>query len=150
MILYDENTIADAPWPDTEEGRRARSFLVPLFQQGTHAFFEDRSTLRLLALDVLLIPLSIHDAAYDHSYFFSIFARYITSQRAVLKKGNWKPLPRLAMDSALWSMGALLKGASIDKVVQVDNWPTLRNMGALLTADQVRRLTEFLAARYPQ
>jgi hypothetical protein len=150
MILYDENTIANAPWPDTEEGRKARDFLIPLFQQGTQAFFEDRSTLRLLALDELLIPLSINDGEYGNSYFFSIFARYITSQRAALKTGKWKPLPRLAMGSALWSMGALLQGTRINKVIQVDNWPTLRNMGAPLTADQVRRLTEFLAARYPQ
>ncbi|WP_375773663.1 GNAT family N-acetyltransferase [Archangium gephyra] len=150
MILYDENTIADAPWPGTEEGRKARDFLVPLFQQGAHAFFEDRSTLRLLALDELLIPLSINDAEYGNSYFFSPFARYITSQRALLKTGNWKPLPRLAMGSALWSLGALLQGARINKVIHVDNWPTLRNMGAPLTADQVRRLTEFLTARYPQ
>ncbi|HYO55996.1 hypothetical protein [Archangium sp.] len=150
MILYDENNIADAPWPDTEEGRKARGFLVPLFQQGTQAFFEDHTTLRLLALDDLLIPLSINDAEYDNSYFFSIFARYITSQRAALKTGKWSPLARFAMDSALWSLGALLQGARINKVVQVDNWPTLRNMGAPLTVDQVRRLTQFLTSRYPQ
>ncbi|PTL76743.1 hypothetical protein [Vitiosangium sp. GDMCC 1.1324] len=50
MNLYDESTIADAPWPDTEEGRKARGFLVPLFQQGLQAFFGDRSTQRLLAI----------------------------------------------------------------------------------------------------
>ncbi|MFL5352302.1 DHHA1 domain-containing protein [Archangium sp.] len=150
MNLYDEKTLADAPWPDTEEGRKARDFLVPLFQQGAHAFFEDRTRLRLLALDDLLLPLSINDGEYGNSYFFSVFARYISSQRAALKTGNWKPMARFTMGSALWGLGALLQASRINKVVHVDNWPTLRNMGAPLTAEQVQRLTAFLTERYPQ
>lgn len=149
MNLYDEKTLADAPWPDTEEGRKARDFLVPLFQQGAQAFFEDRTTLRLLAMDELLVPLSINDAEYDNSYFFSIFDRYIVSQRAALKTGQWKPMARLTMGSALWGLGALLQASRINKAVHVDNWPSLRNMGAHLTAEQVRRLTAFLVERFP-
>lgn len=149
MNLYDEKTLADAPWPDTEEGRKARDFLVPLFQQGAQAFFEDRSTLRLLAMDDLLIPLSINDAEYDNSYFFSVFARYISSQRAALKTGQWKPMARFTMGSALWGLGALFQASRINKVVHVDNWPSLRNMGAHLSDEQVRRITAFLVEHYP-
>lgn len=149
MNLYDEKTLADAPWPDTEEGRKARDFLVPLFQQGARAFFEDRTTLRLLEMDDLLIPLSINDAEYGNSYFFSVFARYISSQRAALKTGQWKPMARFTMGSALWGLGALLQASRINKAVHVDNWPSLRNMGTHLSDEQVRRLTAFLVERYP-
>ncbi|RJS23032.1 hypothetical protein DRW03_11910 [Corallococcus sp. H22C18031201] len=149
MHLYDETQIEAAPWPDTEEGRQARTFLVPLFQQGPQAFFEDKASMRLLAMDDLLIPLSVTESPHDNSYFFSMFARYITSQRAAIKTGNWSPVAGFVASSALWSVGSLLKAAQLDKCVQVDNWPTMRNMGAALDTDQVKRLTEFLVSRYP-
>jgi hypothetical protein len=150
MHVYDETTIEVAPWPDTEEGRRARGFLVPLFQQGPQAFFEDRSTLRLLRLDDWLIPLSINDGEYKNSYFFSVFARYITSQLPGIATLSWSPVLRFAAHSALWNLGNLLKATQIDKCIQVDNWPSLRNMAAPLSTGQVRRLTDFLITRYPE
>src|SRR5262245_5241688 len=131
MIFYDAHDIEKAPWPDTDEGRKARGFLVPLFEQGARAFFGDRTTLRLLAFEGSLIPLSINEAEYDNSFFFSLFARYVTSLRANLKAGKGSnPRAAFAQRAALGGLGALLKAASVDKIVQIDNWPTLRNMGA--------------------
>ncbi|WP_437944264.1 DHHA1 domain-containing protein [Sorangium sp. So ce281] len=150
MKLYDASTIDAAPWPDTEEGRKARGFLVPLFQRGPQALFGDRSTLRLLSVDDLLIPLSINDADQGNSYFFSLFARYITSQRAAIATLDWSPALASGASSALLGLGALLKATQIDRCIQVDNWPSLRNMAPPLGAGQIRRITDFLAARYPE
>ncbi|AUX42305.1 uncharacterized protein SOCE26_037350 [Sorangium cellulosum] len=150
MKLYDASSIEAAPWSDTAEGGKARSFLVPLFQQGTQAFFGDRSTLRLLSVDDLLIPLSINEAEYDNSYFFSMYARYIASQRAAIATLDWSPAMASGASSVLSGLGALLKATQIDRCIQVDNWPSLRNMAAPLSAGQIRRITDFLAARYPE
>jgi GNAT acetyltransferase-like protein len=149
MKFYDEHTIDDAPWPDTADGRKARSFLVPLFRQGARAFFGDRTTLRLLALDDLLIPISINEAEYDNSYFFSIYARYVGNLVAHLKAEAGRPYAGAATVGLLRGLGALLKGASINRVVQVDNWPALRNIASSPTAEQVRRLTSLLVSTYP-
>ncbi|RKH31647.1 GNAT family N-acetyltransferase [Corallococcus praedator] len=149
MILYDASTIATAPFPDTEEGRAAKSFLVPLFQRGPEAWFEDRARMLLLGMDDLLIPLSLTDGSWNNSYLFSMYARYIASQRNAIKTGNWKPLAGFTASSALWGVGAVMKATRLDKVIQVDTWPSMRNMGANLTADQARRLTEFLTTRFP-
>ncbi|HEU4533061.1 MAG TPA: hypothetical protein VFS00_03050 [Polyangiaceae bacterium] len=149
MNFYDEHTIGDAPWPDTSEGREARDFLVPLFRQGAGAFFGDRTTLRLLAFDDLLLPLSINDAEYDNSYFFSIYARYVGNLIAHLRAEAGRPYAGAATVGLLRGLGALLKAARINRVVQVDNWPTLRNVASSPTAEQVRRLTRKLVAAYP-
>ncbi|RKH46308.1 GNAT family N-acetyltransferase [Corallococcus sicarius] len=148
MILYDETHIQTAPFPDTEEGRATKDFLVPLFQRGPEAWFGDRARMLLLGMDDLLIPLSLTEGSGDNSYLFSMYARYIASQRSAIKTGNWKPLAGFTASSVLWGVGAVMKATRLDKVIQVDTWPTLRNMGANLTADQVQRLTDFLTTRF--
>jgi hypothetical protein len=89
MILYDESTLPRVPWPDTSEGRFARDFLGPLLRQGSTAFVSDRTTLRLVGLDGLLIPVAVNDAEYDNSPLFSVFARYVTTQLAMMDARKW-------------------------------------------------------------
>ncbi|MBZ4419377.1 DHHA1 domain-containing protein [Myxococcus sp. RHSTA-1-4] len=150
MNLYDERDITSAPWPDTEAGRRARDFLVPLFQQGAMAFFSERTTFRLVELDGLLLPLSINDAEYGNTGAFSLFARYITNQRAAIADNEgFGPVARRVVSRVLQGLGGVLKASRINKCIFVDNWPTLRNTTPLLSADQVRRLTRFLTERFP-
>ncbi|NMO14853.1 GNAT family N-acetyltransferase [Pyxidicoccus fallax] len=150
MNLYDERDITSAPWPDTEAGRDARDFLVPLFQQGAMAFFSERTRFRLLEVDGLLMPLSINDAEYGNTGVFSPFARYITNQRAALADNEaFAGVKGQLVSRVLQGVGGVLKAARINKCVFVDNWPTLRNTTPLLSAEQVRRLTRFLTERFP-
>ncbi|RKG66588.1 GNAT family N-acetyltransferase [Corallococcus exercitus] len=149
MILYDATTIHTAPFPDTAEGRGLRSFLVPLVQHGPGPWFEDRARMFVLGLDDLLIPLSVTDGTFGNSVLYSVYERFIGSQRKAIRTGNWKPLAGFAASSALWGVGAVMKTLRLDKAVQVDCWPSLRNAGANLTEDQARRLTEFLTTRFP-
>ncbi|RKH56577.1 hypothetical protein [Corallococcus llansteffanensis] len=149
MILYDEANIDTAPFPDTEEGRAAKGFLVPLVRHGPQPWFDDRARMLLLGMDDLLIPLSLTEGSGNNSYLFSMYERYIGSQRRAIKTGNWKPLAGFTASTALWGVGAVMKATRLDKCIQVDTWPSLRNMGANLTADQTRRMTEFLTAQFP-
>ncbi len=150
MNLYDARDITAAPWPDTEEGRNARDFLVPLFQQGAGAFFSERTRFLLLELDGLLIPLSLNDGEYGNTGAFSPYARYIANQRtAIAANDAFGPMKGRLVSGVLQGLGGVLRAARINKCIHVDNWPTLRNTTPLLSDDQVRRLTGFLTERFP-
>lgn len=150
MNLYDARDISNAPWPDTEEGRGARDFLVPLFQQGAGAFFSERSRFALLEVDGLLMPLSINDGEYGNTGAFSPYARYITNQRtAIAANDAFGPVKGRVLSGVLQGLGGVLRASRINKCIHVDNWPTLRNTTPLLSGDQVRRLTGFLTERFP-
>lgn len=150
MVLYDASTLEQVPWPDTEQGRFARAYLTPLLKRGSTAFLSDRTTLRLVELDGHILPLAINDAEYDNSPMLSNFARYVTLQVNAIARGNWGPVYGRLVRGVLHGVGAMLKAASIDTCVYVDHWLVLRNMGILLSEDQVRRLTRFLVERFPQ
>ncbi|MBZ4419376.1 GNAT family N-acetyltransferase [Myxococcus sp. RHSTA-1-4] len=149
MILYDEHALSAIPWPETPEGRFARDYLSPLLREGSTAFVSDRTTYRVVGMDGLLIPVAINDAEYDNSPLFSNFARYITVQLAMMDARNWGGASGWAIRRVLRSLGLMLKAARIDRCVYVDHWLVLRNLGAMLTPEQVRRLTGFLAERFP-
>jgi DHHA1 domain/Acetyltransferase (GNAT) domain len=150
MVLYDESTLEQVPWPDTPEGRFARAYLTPLMQRGSAAFVSDRTTLRLVELDGLIIPLAINDAEYDNSPMLSNFARYVTLQIHAIKRGNWGPVYGRLVSGVLHGVGGMLKAARVDRCVYVDHWLVLRNMGVLLSEEQAQRLTRFLVERFPQ
>ncbi|MCY1078389.1 DHHA1 domain-containing protein [Archangium lansingense] len=150
MVLYDENTLEQVPWPNTPEGRFARAYLTPLMKQGSTAFLSDRTTLRLVELEGMIIPLAINDAEYGNSPMLSNFARYVTLQVNAVARGNWGPVYGRLVRGVLHGLGGVLKATSIDRCVYVDHWLVLRNMGVLLSADQAQRLTRFLVERFPQ
>ncbi|RKH46307.1 GNAT family N-acetyltransferase [Corallococcus sicarius] len=150
MILYDERNVDACSWPETPEGRLARDYLVPLMKRGSTAYFSDRTTLRLVAMDDLRIPLAVNDAEYDNSALLSTFARYISLQLSAVTAETWGAGRARVMRGAMHTLGALLKSASIDKCVYVDHWLLLRNLNAELTADQVARLTAFLVKQFPK
>ena len=150
MKLHDARDIASAPWPDTQEGREARDFLVPLFQQGTGAFFSERADFRLLEMDGRLIPLAFNTAQYGNSGLFSVHARYITNQRvAIAANDAFGPVKGRVLSGVLQGLGGVLRAARINRCIHVDHWPTLRNTAPPLTVDPVRRLTDFLTERFP-
>ncbi|PTL76742.1 DHHA1 domain-containing protein [Vitiosangium sp. GDMCC 1.1324] len=149
MVLHDASNLEQVPWPDTEEGRFARAYLTPLIQRGSTAFVSDRTTLRLVSMDGLVIPLAINDAEYGNSPMLSNYARYVTLQVKAIQRGNWGPVYGRLVRGVLHGVGGMLKVARIDRCVYVDHWVVLRNMPTLLTADQVQRLTRFLVSQFP-
>ncbi|WP_375773664.1 GNAT family N-acetyltransferase [Archangium gephyra] len=149
MVLHDESTLEQVPWPDSPEGRFARAYLTPLMKRGSEAFVSDRTTLRLVELDGHVLPLAINDAEYGNSPMLSNFARYVTLQVKAIERGNWGPVYGRLVRGVLHGVGAMLKAARIDRCVYVDHWLVLRNRGVLLSAEQVRRLTAFLTERFP-
>jgi hypothetical protein len=153
MRLYDAGELGQVPWPDTAEGRFARAYLTPLLRQGSEAFVSDRTALRLLAFDGMVVPLAVNDAEYDNTPLLSNYARYVRVPLGSLAAGVAETVGGRARVRLSWAalagMGAALKAAGVDRCVYVDHWLALRNMGAMLSDEQAGRLTRFLVERFP-
>ncbi|NNB96157.1 GNAT family N-acetyltransferase [Corallococcus exiguus] len=149
MTLYDADTVDACTWPETPQARLARDYFVPLMKRGSTAFISDRTTLRLLAMDDLRIPLAINDAEYGNSPLHSLWVRYIGLPVAAVTAETYGAARAVVMRGAMRTLGGMLKAARIDKCVYVDHWLVLRNLSVSLDEAQVERLTAFLVEQFP-
>ncbi|NOK16542.1 DHHA1 domain-containing protein [Corallococcus carmarthensis] len=149
MTLYDADTVDACSWPQTPQARLARDYFVPVMKRGSTAFLSDRTTLRLVAMDDLRIPLAINEAEYGNSPMHSTWVRYIGLPVAAVTAETYGAARAVVMRGAMRTLGAMLKAARIDKCVYVDHWLVLRNLHVSLDEAQVERLTAFLAEHFP-
>ncbi|RKG82190.1 hypothetical protein D7W79_03235 [Corallococcus exercitus] len=149
MTLYDADTVDACSWPETPQARLARDYFVPLMKRGSTTFLSDRTTLRLVAMDDLRIPLAINDAEYDNSPLHSTWVRYIGLPVAAVTAETYGAARAVVMRGVMRTLGAMLKAARIDKCVYVDHWLVLRNLHVSLDEAQVERLTAFLVEQFP-
>ncbi|RKH56576.1 DHHA1 domain-containing protein [Corallococcus llansteffanensis] len=149
MILYDERNVDACTWPETPLGRLARDYFVPLMKQGSTAYLSDRTTLRLVEMDDLRIPLAVNDAEYDNSALHSTYARYISLQLTGVTAQAYGAVRAGVMRGGMKTLGAMLKAGRIDKCVYVDHWLVLRNLSTQFDDAQVARLTDFLVEQFP-
>ncbi|MBN8226487.1 hypothetical protein JYK02_03075 [Corallococcus macrosporus] len=149
MTLYDAATVDACTWPQTPEARLARDYFVPLMKRGSTTFLSDRTTLQLVAMDDLRIPLAINEAEYGNSPLHSTWVRYIGLPVAAVTAETYGAARAVVMRGAMRTLGAMLKAARIDKCVYVDHWGLLRNLHARLDEAQVERLTAFLVEQFP-
>ncbi|RKH48737.1 GNAT family N-acetyltransferase [Corallococcus sp. AB050B] len=149
MTLYDADTVDACSWPETPQARLARDYFVPVMKRGSTAFLSDRTTLRLVAMDDLRIPLAINEAEYGNSPLHSLWVRYIGLPVQAVTAEAYGAARAVVMRGAMRTLGAMLKAARIDKAVYVDHWLVLRNLSVSLDEAQVERLTAFLVERFP-
>ncbi|MGE6763237.1 GNAT family N-acetyltransferase [Corallococcus interemptor] len=149
MTLYDADTVDACSWPETPQARLARDYFVPVMKRGSTAFLSDRTTLRLVAMDDLRIPLAINEAEYGNSPLHSLWVRYIGLPVQAVTAEAYGAARAVVMRGAMRTLGSMLKAARIDKAVYVDHWLVLRNLSVSLDEAQVERLTAFLVERFP-
>lgn len=149
LRLNDERAVEGVAWPDSDEGRTARAILTPLVIEGTAKFLSEKTRLRLLELDGLVIPVAVNDAEYRNSPILSMYSRYIGQARAGIPYLGWNPVIAAVLSTVLLGVGALLKATRIDRCVYVGNWIYLRRTEPHLSAEQVKRVTEFFVAAFP-
>jgi hypothetical protein len=150
VILHDARSVDSIAWPETDEGRHGRGYLVPLVREGTARFFSDATTMRILELDGLQIPIAVNEAEYRNSPNLSTYGRYVGSPRAGIPYLGWNPIVAAVMSGALGALGAVLKATRIDRCVYVGSGAILRRLEPHLSAAQTRRLTDFLVDEFPR
>jgi hypothetical protein len=81
MRLYSKEEAFLIPWPDTDEGKRMRSFFEPLFKRGSETLIANVQTqIYILHIDDLFIPLTVNEKEYNNSYVCSIYSFVLYAQ----------------------------------------------------------------------
>ncbi len=149
MQLYDQKNIDKLPWPDTQEGHRAKDFLIPLISKGTHTYIENVKTdMAALTVDNLVLPISINETEWNNSYVCSLYGQYILYAKDEIQQIS-SPILRKLVSGAVHVLGKALKAGQVNKVVQVNNWLLSTNLYPDLSENQIQKITDFLRKKYP-
>ncbi|WP_245648174.1 GNAT family N-acetyltransferase [Paenibacillus borealis] len=149
VIQYDRHSMDQLEWPDTEYGRYAREYLTPLLESGTEYYISNvHTTVKVLTVDGIPVPVTINDSNYDNSYVCSPYTHYVSYAREELALLNNQMLEG-ALSMMLMAMGWLLRQARFNRVIQVNNWLLSTNLYPALSAGQLTEVLEYLRQAYP-
>jgi hypothetical protein len=147
--MFDARTIESLSWPNTEEAEQAKRFLLPLIRNGVNSYIDNlQTTLAVLLVDNIVLPLTINDAEYDNSYVCSPYGHYIGHAEEVVGRME-KPYLRWPVQKLLRVFGKFLQFAKINKVVVVNNWLLSTNLYSPLTSAQIAAIKIFLKKHFP-
>lgn len=146
--LYDKDSIEDGVFPDSEDGRYAKAYLLPWLHQGTAHFVSNASTkLYILRVDQHILPVTVNEEEYENSYVVSPYGALAYAQEEIQR------LPRKWMRWVLQPItaliGSIFRGASINRVVMVNNWLLSTNLYPSLSQEQIEKVTAFLQEQFP-
>ena len=149
--LFDAHNIAQLPWPPTENGVYARSYLCPLIEQGPVSFISNVTTqyMALLIDEQIVLPISLNEHDYANSYVCSPYTHYVSyaKEELVLLKQPWlRRLFALTLDM----LGLLGKLCQMNRVVHINNWLFSTNLYPNLTPEQLIAVVAFVQEKFPR
>lgn len=152
ILLYDASTISALAWPDTADGRYAKSFLLPLMEPGVSAYIRNANT-RLMALSVdgMILPVTVGDGEYgDNTFVCSPYTHYVRYAKQELDRLPSRPL-RAGLSVLLNGIGAGLRAARYDSCVMVNNWLLSTNLyPERFAASHMRDVVRELKMQFPR
>ncbi len=147
--LYDSATIDSLPWPESENGRYAKAFLEPFLKNDPGYYIDNvDTTMMVLTIDDLILPITINQAECKNSYVCSPYTHYISYALEELHLIS-NPVFRIPLKGMIRALGLFLKKGQINRNVIVNNWLFSTNLYANLEQGQIDRITKFLKTRYP-
>ncbi|MGO0062640.1 GNAT family N-acetyltransferase [Brevibacillus fluminis] len=147
--LYGKETIGRLRWETKRDGAYAKAYLEPLIKDGVEPYIANiRTTMLALTIDDLVMPVTVNDADYDNAYVCSPYTHYVSyaKEELYLVPAGWQ---RALLGGVLTMLGRWLRAGRVNKVVCVNNWLLSTNLYHPLTAEQLARITAFLADLYP-
>jgi hypothetical protein len=151
IALFNADTIEQLQWPDTVDGIYAKSYLMPLIQQGSTHFIENvQTTPMVLVIDGrIVLPITLNEQEYANSYVCSPYSQYVTyaKEELVLIQQEWL---RHVLSFLIDGFGLLCKGCRINRVVHVNNWLLSTNLYPDLTSEHIAVIITFLKDQFPQ
>lgn len=150
--LFDASTISALAWPDTADGRYAKSFLLPLMEANVSAYIRNANT-RLMALSVdgMILPVTVGDGEYgDNTFVCSPYTHYVRYAKQELDRLPSRPL-RACLSVLLNGIGAGLRAARFDSCVMVNNWLLSTNLyPARFAGSHMRDTVRSLKREFPR
>lgn len=147
MRLYSKEDRDRIPWPDTEEGRRLRSFFEPIFQEGTAAFVSNvEAQVYILHIDDLFIPITVNEKEYQNSYVCSMYSFLLYTEEEMVR--HRKYILRFILYPFLTLIKLWFRWSKINQLVIVNNFLLSTNLYPKISSDQTHRIVHFLKARF--
>lgn len=149
ITLYNRTNIDTIPEPKTTDSRYVLTFFKPIIKGNSCDFIENVETeVALLAIDNILLPISINESEYQTSYVSSLYSHYISYALEELYVLNQ---PRLEKGLAILikTIGKVLKWSEINKVIYVNNWLLSTNLLIPLSEQQIKEIVQFLTLKFP-
>lgn len=126
-----------------------QQYWIPMMQEGaTHYIDNIQTQLWAIAVDDLLLPITVNDAEYENSYVCSFYAHYITYAKDELVNLKF-PLLEKILSPILTGFGYLFKWLKINKTVIVNNWMLSTNLYPELSKEQLFSITQHLKQAFP-
>jgi len=144
--LYDASNIETLQWPASESGVQARGLLSFLVKEGVQKYVGNVETqFYLLAVDDLVLPITVNRREYQNSYVASNYYGVIQLQEALRGSPFWRRLCK----PTFWLIGKLFEMVKINQMVMVNNWFFSTNPYPPLAAEQTERVALFLRRQFP-
>ncbi|WP_231506452.1 GNAT family N-acetyltransferase [Paenibacillus sp. UNC451MF] len=119
--LYDRASAHRIPFPDTPEGHQVAKLLLPWLENSvTHYVANVTTSLYVLRIDDMLVPVTVNNKEYENSYVCSPFTHYVTYAREELYKLKSSFLESI-LGWMLDGMGLLLKAGHMNQTVHINN-----------------------------
>lgn len=136
------------PWPDTPEAAQLRSWIEPLWSDGTAAWIANVHTeMFVVACGEVVLPLSVGSARGD-SYVVSPYSHYVSY--ALDETRELGGLLRWGSRLLALPLTGICRLGRFDQVVMVNNWLLSTNLYPSLDEPTVRAILEAVRARWPQ
>lgn len=147
--LYDASNRHAIPWPDTEYGRYAKRYLLPMLELGPERFVRNvRTRLIVISVDGIPVPVTVNEAEYGNSYVCSPYTHYVSYAREELVLLRNRALTA-GLGTLLAGIGWLLKRSRFNRIVHVNNWLLSTNLYPELDGTQWVALLDKLLSVFP-
>lgn len=149
IFLHDQKTINQINWNDKRDGEYVRDYFTPILEHGIELYIENvKSTIYLLEMDDLILPVTVNEAEFENSYVCSPYTHYISYAKEELWELHMPKVEKI-LSKSIDFIGFLFKRTSINKIVSVNNWFLSTNLYFPLTELQIKRMTQFLVQKFP-
>ncbi|SFK90374.1 hypothetical protein SAMN03159341_10267 [Paenibacillus sp. 1_12] len=147
--LYNRETIHQLEWPETEQGKYAKRYLLPLLKYSPTAFIENVTTeLWILLIDDIVVPLTVNDKEYDNCYVCSPYTHYVTYAKHELVLLQQPALERI-LAVLLSTIGVGLRLGRLNQTVHINNWLLSTNLYVNLTRLQLKAIVDYVSTHFP-
>lgn len=147
--LFDASNIHAYTWPETEYGRYAKRYLLPLLEQGSERYIRNvRTQLLVLSVNGIPVPVTVNDTEYDNAYVCSPYTHYVSyAKQELALLGNRALIACLG--ALLSGIGALLKRSRFNRIVHVNNWLLSTNLYPALDEEHWDAALDKLLSAFP-
>lgn len=150
VTIYTRETADQIAWPETEDSRYAKRYLLPFLSDGPQTYIRNVHNTELMVAQVgeTIVPLTVTHFHPDNSYICSPYSHYISYGGYEEVKRLENPAGEALIRAALHPVAWYFRRAQLDRVVYVNNWLLSTNLYPALDEATIRALAHALPERF--